>query len=73
MGLDDQAIPRRLSCRGNGQGRVPSNREYTVEFDGYWSVVEYEDVEPVVGWTGAFLVPRLLEWTRRILLKRPAA
>jgi hypothetical protein len=50
----------------------PGNREYTVEFDDCWSVVEYEDVEPVVGWTGAFRVTRQLEWTHRILLK-PAA
>jgi hypothetical protein len=50
----------------------PGNREYTVEFDDCWSVVEYEDVEPVIGWTGAFRVTRLLEWTHRILLK-PAA
>jgi hypothetical protein len=48
---------------------LPSSREYTVKFDDCWSAVEYDDVEPVVGWTGAFRVTRLLEWTHRILLK----
>ena len=46
----------------------PGNREYTVTFDDCWSVVEYEDEAPSVGWTGRFLVTRLLEWTHRILL-----
>jgi hypothetical protein len=49
-----------------------SNREYTVEFDDCWSFVEYDDVEPEVGWTGEFRVTRLLEWTHRILVG-PAA
>jgi hypothetical protein len=30
--------------------------------------IEYEDVEPVAGWTSAFRVTPLLEWTHRILL-----
>lgn len=30
----------------------PGNRECTVVFDDCWSVVEYDDNEPVVGWTG---------------------
>jgi hypothetical protein len=46
----------------------PGNREYTVKFDDCWSVVEYDDNEPVVGWTGPFRVVRHMEWTRRILL-----
>jgi hypothetical protein len=48
-----------------------ANREYMVAFDEFWSAVEYEDVAPPVGWTGPFLVTRLLEWTHRILV-RPA-
>jgi hypothetical protein len=44
------------------------NREYTVRFGDCWSVVEYDDAEPVAGSTGAFGVTRLLQWTRRILL-----
>ena len=48
---------------------LPGSREYTVKFDDCWSAVEYDDVEPVVGWTNAFRVTRLLEWTHRILLK----
>jgi hypothetical protein len=46
----------------------PGNREYTVEFDDCWSAVEYEDIEPAAGQTGAFRVTRLLERTHRILL-----
>jgi hypothetical protein len=46
----------------------PGNREYTVAFDDCWSVVEYEDIEPSVCWTGTFRVTRLLEWTHRTLL-----
>jgi hypothetical protein len=49
----------------------PGNHECTVAFDDCWSTVEYDDNEPVVGWTGAFRVTRHLEWTHRILL-RPA-
>ncbi|NLU81047.1 hypothetical protein HCA58_22415 [Micromonospora sp. HNM0581] len=46
----------------------PGNHEYTVAFDDCWSVIEYEDNAPSVGWTGSFRVTRLLEWTHRILL-----
>jgi hypothetical protein len=46
----------------------PGNREYTVEFDDCWSAVEYEDIEPAAGQTGAFRVTRLLERSHRILL-----
>jgi hypothetical protein len=44
------------------------NRKYCVEFDGHRSVVEYDEVEPIVGDTGTFRVARLLEWTHRVLL-----
>jgi hypothetical protein len=50
----------------------PGNRECTVRFDDCWSVVEYDDNEPVVGWTGPFRVTRHLEWTHRILLTAEA-
>jgi hypothetical protein len=68
LGRDHQTVPGRLSCRGNVTHVFPGNREYTVEFDDCWSVVEYEDIEPMVGSTSAFRVTRLLERTHRILL-----
>ena len=46
------------------------NREFTIVFDECWSTLEYDDVEPVVGSTGAFRVLRHLERTHRILLTR---
>jgi hypothetical protein len=46
----------------------PDNREYTVKFDDCWSILEYDDNEPVVGRTGPFRVAGHLEWTHRILL-----
>ena len=49
----------------------PSTREYTVEFEGGWSLLAWTDTPPPVGTTARFVVDRLLDTTRRVLL-RPA-
>ncbi|MFJ8578403.1 hypothetical protein [Micromonospora sp. NPDC093277] len=71
-GVEWAAITRRYPVGAHVLGTVtnvfPGNREYTVAFDDCWSVVEYEDNAPSVGWAGSFRVTRLLEWTHRILL-----
>jgi hypothetical protein len=52
-GEDWAAITRRYPEGSVVAGTVthvfPGNREYPVEFDDCWSVVEYEDIEPMVG------------------------
>lgn len=47
----------------------PSNREYTVRFDGVWSALEWTDTPPVAGTSARFVVERHLDTTRRVLLR----
>ena len=60
--------PQGATVVGTVTSVFPANREYTVTFDDCWSIVEYDDRQPVVGWIGIFRVTRHLEWTRRTLL-----
>jgi hypothetical protein len=46
----------------------PSNRAYSVTFDGLWSVLSWSGIPPVVGTVAQFIVDRHLDATRRILL-----
>lgn len=62
--------PKGSTVIGTVTGVFPGNREFTVMFDDCRSTLEYDDIEPVVGSTGAFRVLRHLEWTHRILLTR---
>ncbi|NKY42618.1 hypothetical protein [Nocardia cerradoensis] len=50
-------------------GVFPSNREYTVAFDGLRSVLPWSGPPPVVGTIARFTVDRHLDVTRRILLR----
>ncbi|WP_157437871.1 hypothetical protein [Actinoplanes subtropicus] len=44
------------------------DREYAVRFPDFWSVVQYDGAPPAVGSSGAYIVTRQLEWTRRLLV-----
>jgi hypothetical protein len=48
-----------------------SNREYAVQFEDCWSTVEYDGRPPEIGAVGVFVVTRLLEWTRQIMVEPP--
>ncbi|MFX0578162.1 hypothetical protein [Nocardia nepalensis] len=47
----------------------PLNREYFVEFDGFWSALPWSGAPPAVGTSALFVVDRHLDETRRIVLR----
>ncbi|GLW35972.1 hypothetical protein [Actinoplanes regularis] len=48
---------------------LPGNREYTVRFDDWYEVVEYEGLPPDPGTSVQLTVERQSEWTRSLILR----
>jgi hypothetical protein len=72
-GADWEAMTRRHPVGMTETGTVTdvftSDRTYGVQFDDFWSLVEYDQAPPTVGTANMYTITRHLEWTRRILVK----